>query len=322
MATSGLPLGVNISLDPRQAGADCALAASLGAKWVRTSQEFTWDNERWMPRLQAFRTAASNHGLLLWQTCQGVPARFSLSGRAGHCVTTSQSGLDWWGNQCAAAAKIADATSLGNENNGYGSDDVLPNAPALADMCLAAVEHRNKLAAGRVLCTPELCPAGGGLHDKYVEPLLFFRAMIGHAPTLLDATKLWIGWHGYCDARWPAGTKADWNQAWRLRALDAYLDSIGHAGKLICSPEFGAATGPSSWSAHVTPAVQAQRFDDYWAEFTNQIAAGVKHGPMIWYSLRDYTPTSSNDWPAYCGLVDIHGRAKPVAARFRAAVAP
>lgn len=323
-----MALGVNITLssDPRVIEADCVLAKALGATWVRTSQEYTWDNEHWQPRLQQHADIAHAHGLLLWQTAQGMPSRFAKSGKTGHYVTTSQAGLDWWGVQCAVAAAIADACGLGNENNGYGSNDVHPEPQALADMCLSAVEHRDKDAPGRRLCTPEFCPAGGtrigqdGKWDTYIEPLLFFQTMIEHAPTLLDASKLWIGWHGYCDVRYAISTPQVWNQAWRMRALNAYLVSIGHPGKTICSPEFGGATGPANWAQRVTPDRQAAAFDEYWAEFKSQVAAGVRHGPMILYYVRDYKPNPAYpDWPAYCGLVDINGRSKPIAARFKAA---
>lgn len=331
LAKGGLPLGVNITLsnDPKQVEADCALAASFKAKWVRTSQEFTWDNEQWMKRLQVFRAACDHHGLLLWQTCQGVPARFSDTGKAGHYVTTTQAGQDWFGESVAEAASVADATGMGNENNGFGSQDVHPMPEALADMCASVIEQRDKLSPDRQLCTPELCPAGGenmgqdhGKWDTYIEPLLFFKAMVKHNPKMIRGRKLWIGWHGYTDNRFPADDPQLWNQWWRIRELHSTLVSLKVPNKSICSPEFGCATGPSNWYQVVTPARQAVAFDEYIAEWKSQLAVGVKRGPAIWYALRDHTPNPNIvDWPAYCGLVDIHGNKKPVADRFMAAAA-
>lgn len=296
-----MELGVNISIDPNQAAADVVLAASIGAKWVRTSQEQTWGTSR----LTIFRQVCDDHGIKLWNTNQSV----------NHKIVTSQSDLDAWGESCAAYAAIADCTGIGNEDNGFGSNDIHPDPVARAEMTLAAIEWRDKLSPGRQLCTPELCPAGGtDPTDTYIEPLLYFQTYIHAQPSILKAKKLWIGWHPYCDARYPANTAQTWNTAYRMRALRQYLDSLGSVGnKKICGTEFGAATGPLSFAQKVDPNTQAQRFDDYISEFRSQAKMGSKMGPFMWYQLRDTTP---NDWTTYCGLFDIHGQAKPIAARF------
>lgn len=299
-----MELGVNITNDLNQAGNDIMLAASLGAQWVRTSQEQQWGTPA--DRLAPYRAACDDYGIKLWNTCQSTD----------HKVMTDQASLDAWGQNVAEYAAIADATGTGNEDNGFGSNDQIPNAPARAEMMLAAIEARDKYAKHRVLCTPELCPASGSLSSTYVEPLLFFSTMIQSQPTILDAKNLWIGWHGYCDGRYPPGTPATWNQCYRMRALDSYLKSLGQH-KIICSTEWGTQTGPVTWAQVVTPEVQATRFDQTIIEFKSQQKAGVKHGPMIWYNIRDVSP--SNDWPNCAGLVDIHGVPKPVATRFTVA---
>lgn len=298
-----MELGFNITNEPTKCAADIALAASLGATWVRTSQEQSWGAPS--TRLGPYRKACDDHGLKLWNTDQSN----------GHKVVTAQKDLDAWGNNVAEYAAIADCTGMGNEDNGYGSNDKIPNPKARAQMALAAIEWRDKLSPGRKLATPELCPAAGNLNSTYIEPLLFFTNFINADPTILDAKALWIGWHGYCDGRYPASTNATWNTCHRMRDLDVFLKSKGKH-KIICSTEWGAQTGPSSWAQKVTPQVQAQRFNDYIQEYKSQEATGIKHGPMIWYQLRD---TSPSDWTTFAGMVDIHGNPKPVAAQFTAA---
>lgn len=301
-------LGVNITLDPKRAAVDCALAKSLGAHWVRTSQEPPWGSVD--DRLGPFRKACDDNGLLLMQVIQP----------AGHRQPRTQADLDAWGEVGAENAVMADAMSGGNEVNGYGSNE-LPDPAAAATAFLAVVEARDKLARGRRLMTPSMCPASGPIGSGYVEPLLFLEKMFAAQPALLQSAKTWIDWHGYCDGRYDPSTAETWNMCWRTRALAADLVTLGSRDLHISWSEFGTATGPSGFSARVSEAVQALRLQQQLNEARSQRKAGVEFGPLIVYRLRDSTPADLSDWPSQAGLVRVDGSTKPAGQVFQSLAA-
>lgn len=295
-------LGANISNDPTQADADCALLASLGGAVVRTSQEQSGPGPA--AQLGPYRAACNLQGLELFQTCQPI----------GHVVPRTQAGLDAYGEYVAECAAIADRTSTGNEVNGYGSNET-PNPHGQAEMMLAAIEAVAKLAPGRKLATPSMCPAAGALGSSYVDPLVFFDAMVAAEPKILRAG-IEVDWHGYGSFTQPPGTPATWNTCYRTRALHADLFKLRHPRMRICWSEFGE---PSGGTPGVSVAQQAEYFDLYIAEAASQRAAGVLLGELIWYQLRDQARPVPGNWTNFAGLVDTGGRPKPVAARFTAA---
>lgn len=303
-------LGTNIASDPRSAPADCGLAQILGAKWIRVSIEQS--NPNAIADLTAIVAAAHAHGLLVLQTCQPI----------GHVQPKTQLQIDTYSTFVAACSTIADATGRDNENNGYGSNET-PDPKTSADSMISVIETRDKHARGRLLVTDELCPAAGEVGSSYVEPLTFFKAMIAAQPKILQAPHLWLGWHGYCDFRYHADEEPyTWDTCWMQRELDTFVRSVNNgSGRPIVSSEFGASTAPAAFAQCVSPAAQADDFDAYMRERRSQHKAGVAHGaaPWIWYTLRDRTPANSSDWPAGCGLVDLHGESKPIASRFSAA---
>lgn len=293
-------LGANISLTPSSAAADCAVLAGLGGVVVRTSQEQGWGSVA--SRLGPYRKACDDHGLELFQTCQP----------AGHVVPKTQAGLDAWGDFVAECASIADRTSGGNEVNGYGSNET-PNPAGQAEMFVAALEAVERAGLRVRMATPSLCPASGKLGASYVEPLLFFDAMVAAQPSMLRHG-VEVDWHGYAAFDRPPGTPATWNTCWRTRALHKDLVVLGHAATRITWSEFGQ---PSGNYAGCTPGKQALVFDQYLVEAGLQtVQDGVRHAELIWYQLRDRTGA---EWTDRCGLVDVHGANKPVATRFAAA---
>lgn len=303
------PLGVNITLDPSLAEADCALAASLGAKWVRTSQEQDWGSAA--SRLGPFRTACDAHGLKLWNTCQPT----------GHLSVTHPRKVAAFAAYVVGCTAYCDATGTGNESNGFGvAASQAPNPYAYAKMLKACIALRDTDAPGKVLITPELCPGSGTLPARkgdYVEPLTYLKAMEAAVPGLLSAEKLWIGWHPYCDPHYDSGTPQAWNTCYRERALSAWVETaVGHTRR-IAGGEFGTPTGPPGDPKAVDQATQALRFDQYIAEFDDQEAEGVHHAPHLWYALRDKAhPTS---WADACGLVTSDGTPKTIASHFASA---
>lgn len=292
-------LGANISNDPAQAAADCALLASLGGVVVRTSQEQSGAGPA--AQLGPYRKACDDHGLELFQTCQPV----------GHVVPKTQAGLDAFGMNVAESASIADRTSSGNEVNGFGSDEI-PNPKGQSEMMLAAIEATAKYAPGRRLATPSMCPAAGALGSAYVDPLIFFDAMVAAEPKILHGG-IEVDWHGYSSFTQPPGTPATWNTCYRTRALHTDLVKLGHPKMKISWSEFAE---PSGGTAGVSPTQQSEYFDLYLAEAASQRAAGVVLGELIWYQLRDQARPVPGNWTNFAGLVDTGGRPKPVAARF------
>lgn len=292
-------LGANVSNSPGSAAADCALLASLGGIVARTSQEQGWGTVQ--ARLGPYRKACDDHGLELFQTCQP----------AGHIVPKTQAGMDAWGEFVAECASVADRTSGGNEVNGFGSNET-PDPAGQAEMFLAAIEAVAKAGIKRRVALPSMCPASGKLGASYVEPLLFFDAMIAAEPSILRAG-VEADWHGYGSFTQPPGTVASWNTCWRTRALDADLAVLGHPKTKICWSEFGE---PSGNYAGTSATMQAQYFDLYLAEAAAQQQIGVALNELIWYQLRN---TAATDWTGKAGLVDMAGQPMPVAARFSAA---
>lgn len=300
-------LGFNISNSRANAASDCALAASLGATGVRVSQEEGWGSPADL--LGPYRKACDDHGLWLMQCCQPI----------GHVQPRTQKRLDEYGAFTAESSTIADYTSADNEWNGYGSNET-PDPVACAQTMLACLGWRDSHAPGRMLMTGSICPASGPLGARYVEPLLFVTTMFDAEPSILDARHLLHDWHGYCDSRYPATTRATWNTADRTGALQAQLKKRHHGREKVSWSEFGSATGPPGWVQRVDEPTQALRFDQYIEEMVALEGRGVRFGPSAWYQLRDRKPQSSTDWPACCGMVRLDGSLKPVAARFTAAV--
>lgn len=302
-------LGVNIANSASQAGADCALAASLGASWVRVSIEQS--NGHAIADLTAIAKAAHDHGLKLFQTCQPI----------GHVQPRTQLAIDTYATHVAAASTIADATGRDNESNGYGSNET-PDPVACAVSMLACIEARDAAAHGRdgrILVTDELEPASGAVGERTVAPITFLSAYLKAEPAIARVRKVWIGWHGYGGFGHPAGEVADWNTCYRARDAQALLRNVYGVNPTLASTEFGSPTGPPGFAQARTPAQQAGDVDSYRAEWLSQRKArAVRHGPWIWYCLRDRTPSDSKDWPAAAGLVDVHGNPKPAAARFTA----
>lgn len=310
-----LEYGVNISptSDTATIQRDVADAAALGAGWVRTSIE--QPNRNAQAVLTTCRAACDAHGMKLWNTCQPT----------NHLQPVTQAELDAYGGFTAMSASICDATGTDNEINGYGQNPQRPPDPAVAAVAvLAQIQWRDKLAPGRILVTPEMCPGSGALPPKtgeYVEPLLFITQMFDHEPQILRSKHLWCGWHGYCDFRYAAWSdKANfpWNTCRRQRALQIELKARGKTHMVIADGEYGAATGPAGFYQTISAVDQAQRVRDYDTERRLQVALGIHSGPWIWYCIRDRTPQGPSDWAAFCGLYDIHGNKKPAADAFAA----
>lgn len=299
-------LGVNISNDPAQASTDCALAQSLGAKWIRVSIEQS--NSHAIADLTTIAAAATDHGLLVFQTCQPI----------GHVQPKTQQQQDAYASHVVECASLVRACGRDNETNGYGSNEI-PNAAACAASMVACIEARNRSLPHGILVTDELCPGSKPLGQYYTEPLTFFDAMVKSQPTILHAAHLWIGWHGYGGFGHDPGEVAAWNTCYKQRALDQYIVGKVGAHMIIASSEFGQPTAPPTYPGVVDPTGQAKIFDQYMREMRSQRLAGVHHGPWIWYRLRDSTPVKASDWPAGCGLIDVHGQQKPAALRFTAA---
>lgn len=298
-----MKLGVNITLTPANAAADVAAAAALGAKVVRTSQEQGWGEISTL--LGPYRKACDDHGIQLFETVQAK----------GHVQPRSQRDLDAYGQLCAEAAAIADWTSTGNEINGFGSNE-LPDPKAAAACWTACVEARDKLAPHRWLYTPSMEPGGEPIGKTPVEPLTFLQAMLIRAQPTLSRPHIGVDWHGYDDGRHDPAGHDFWNQCWRTRAVQAWLASVGEPELPIAWSEWGTATGPSGNVQAISPAMQVQRFTEQLHEAHQQTKAGVHHGPVIWYQLRDRTPSNDRDWTACCGLLDVHGARNPVGTAF------
>lgn len=299
-------LGVNITLDPNRAAVDCAAAAKLGAKVVRTSQEQGWGSVD--ARLGPFRKACDDNGLELMQCAQ----------TAGHVQPTSQHDLDAYGEFVAECAEMADQTSSGNEINGFGSRE-RPDPRKAAVTTAAVIDARDRLAPKRVLLMPSMCPASGPIGSTYVEPLVFLSAMVAAEPRIARAMR--VDWHGYCDGRYDPSTRQTWNQCWRTRAVQQWLATIGSPHRRIIWSEWGTATGPAGWPQRISTATQVLRFNQQIAEAHSQVDAGVHLTDLVWYCLRDRNAVGPDDWPAFAGLLDIRGNEKPVAGAFRAAAA-
>lgn len=301
-------LGVNITLDPKLAARDCAAVAKIAGPgtWVRTSQEPPWGSVT--ARLGPFRKACDDNGLKLMQCAQTI----------GHKQPRHQADLDDYAEFVAECAAMADATSGGNEINGFGSNET-PDPVAAAATFVAVVETRDRLAPRRQLMTPSMCPAGGPIGSSYVEPLLFFSKMVEAERSILAAKKLWLDWHGYCDGRYNPNYVATWNTVHRTRDLHAYVAGLGFPDLHVSWSEMGTQTGPPGWAQRVDEATQALRFNQQLLEARAQRKAGGKFAPLVWYTIRDSQPNGPTDWPACAGLLRLDGSERPVAAAFRTA---
>lgn len=302
-------LGVNVGLAARNAEADCALAAKMGFRWVRTSQEMHWTADRSITNLRTFATAARNQGLRLIQCCQGMPANLARGSRAGHYGPKNDSAAREWGEWFAQCAEIVvttnGVTSCLNEPDGYGWDTT-PSAADCATLHAAALEARDDLVPTAIFATGEMAPGSNP------EPLAFLKQIVAFAPTVLDHERCIIGWHNYTDPRYPADFNALWNTNHRMRDVHDWLVDQGHPKMKIMGGEWAIANGPagnprSLSTGKVADYVRTQ----YLPSFERMKADGVKFGPLVWYCLRD-GPASSN-WADWCGLVDSQGNPKPVA---------
>jgi len=296
-------LGSNISNTPSKAEADVALLASIGGRVARISQEQGWGSPSTL--IGPYQRACAAHNVVLFQCCQAI----------GHVVPKDQAGMDAFGSYCAESSIAAGPkgrTSSGNEVNGFGSNQT-PDPHGQATMLLAAAEAIAKANPGARIATPSLCPASGKLGSSYVEPLLFFDAMIAAEPSILAIPNLEIDWHGYGPFGLPVNTEPfTWNTAYRTLALDDDLAKMGHANMKITWSEHGEPVGNGGKDA----AFQAQQFDNYLALLSSPAFAHVNMHELVWYTLRD---DGSSGWPGTCGLFDIHGAAKPIVAHFTAA---
>lgn len=306
-------LGVNITLDPAEAAADCALAASFGFKWVRTSQEMQWgggtDGAYALGALATFAAACTANGLKLLQCCQGMPASFARGGVGGHYGPKDQASADKWGAWFAQCALITNstggATSCLNEPDGFGWGTT-PSVTDCAILHTAALEARDRDAPGTVFVTGEMAPGSSP------EPLKFLKQIAAAAPSILTDEKVWFGWHPYVDPRYDADYNAVWNTCHRMRGLHAWKRK-----KKIMAGEWSVANGPPGNPRALTPeGVAAYVAFNYLPTFDRMEADGLRFGPLLWYSLRDAPAPSS--WADYCGVVDVAGVAKPVAAVFSA----
>lgn len=312
-------LGVNVTLssDPTKVEADYALAASLGFKWVRTSQEMQWGDGTGMYALAALRThvnAAIRHGLRLIQCCQGMPRTMARGGIAGHYGPKDAASATRWGDwvgECCAIVEAADGiVSITNEPDNFGWDTT-PSASDVAMLHVAAIEGRNRRAPNAILSTAEMAPGSNP------EPLAFLTAIAKSALHLFDAQRLVVGWHNYLDPRYPADYDAVWNMNHRMRDVHAALVYIGHPKMKIMGGEWGVANGPPGNVRSLSPQGVADYVrDQYIPSFERMIADGVPLGPLLWYTLRD-GPQPSTEQANYCGIVDAYGNEKPVAAVFR-----
>ena len=300
-----IPLEPGVNIDANNSGPDCQVAAALGAKWVRVSLE----QGASAAHLQEVKTAATNNGLLLMNTCQPT----------GHVAPSTSAGMTAWGDYVGQFSTVCDLTGTGNEPANFGGKFT---PQQYAQMMLAAIAGRDKAGGGRLL-TPEMAP---GYDDPakniYTEPVGWICRMFDAEPTILKAKKLWAGWHGYCDGRWNPNTAALWNTCYQQRTLQVQLKKRGAGGKKIVNGEMGVATGPSDWVQKVSASDQALRLQQWLEECHNQESVGVVHGPWFWFQLRDRAPMS--DWTLCSGLIDIHGAVKPSGEMFKtlAAAAP
>lgn len=289
-----MPLGINLTGTPAAISADCAVVASLGAKWVRVSLEQSWTSHQSLDSLQLVVNAAHDHGLKVLQCCQGLLANQSATGHAGHFPAKNTTAAAAFGQWCAQCAAMADMVEVGNEWNGFGWDGK-PDPHAAADLTIAALEADQT----QNMVTGGMMPGTG-----VSEPLGFLQQMVGAQPLILSLTQ-GIGWHPYCFPQNPK-TPESWNTCYKMRALHAWLQQLGHQGLKIWATEYGQPDG----SGYALLNVAAIHLQQYFFEFDSQAAAGVRFGPSFLYTFRDRA-FAPGDWSANCGLVDLVGAMKP-----------
>lgn len=306
-------LGVNIRVNSKYADADCALAASLGFQYVRTSQEMTF-YQQGLPSLQMVCDAAVKHGLKVIQCCQGMPANLAKGGRAGHFGAKDLASATAWGVWFAQCAQIVDPTggacSCTNEPDGFGWDTT-PNAGDLALLHKCALEARDTFAPGTTFITGEMCPSSNP------DPLTFLEAVVSLCPTIMTDDHVWIGWHPYTDPRYPADYDAPWNMVHKMRAIQAYCATFSKPNKKIMAGEWGLADNPKSWPQRLAPAALATYVENqYLPAFDGEASDGVHFACLDWFTLRDGSE-GDGSYADHCGLYKTNGKPKPVASVLR-----
>lgn len=321
--TKKVELGVNITLssDPTKIEADMALAASLGFRWVRTSQEMHWAPDGRISVLGVYAETANAYGLRLIQCCQGMPASLARGGLNGHYGAKDARSAAIWGEWFAHCASMVQttggATSCLNEPDNFGWD-ATPSASDCAILHAAALEARDRLAPHTTFVTAEMAPGNAP------DPLEFLKAIVTIAPQILTDDHVWIGWHPYTDPRWTANYAATWNACYRMREVDLWVKTrpvLGAVRKKIMGGEWAIANGPPGNVRALSPVGVAYVRDSYLPAFDAMAADGLRLGPLLWYTLRDRVPPAdkrADSWANYCGVVDVAGKPKPVAAVLRA----
>lgn len=319
-------LGANTTLsgEQRYIERDLDLLVALGFRWARTSQEMHWGGGSTgayaLGVLERYVDACKVRGLRLVQCCQGMPAAFARGGIAGHYAAKDAASARKWGawvGECAALVdEVNGATTIGNEWNGYGwglNGSPKPNIADAATLHVAAVQGRNDKAPTAILGTCEMMPGDSP------DPLLFLQSIVG---SLLSQPRMTIGWHPYVDPRWPADEPERWNACYRMVEVDAWLEAQGHPRMKIIGGEWGIANGPAGNPRALSPMQTATYVaHSYLPTFDNMQAAGVRLTAMCWYALRDFKPPidpRADSWANYCGIVDLRGNRKPVAAVLQA----
>ena len=293
---------------------DADLAADLdamkaaGATWVRV--DFDWPSIQprsstrwnWAPTDRVVN-AARARGLQVLAMPAYTPAWARASGTNGKYPPTNP---DHYAAFVRAA--VNRYKSLGvkhweiwNEPNSYKFWAPKPSVVAYTTLLKKAATAIRSADASAVVITAGLSPASDAADGTMVAPATFLRGIYDNGgQSSFDA----VGHHPYSFPYEPM-TAASWNAFYQTLDLSSLMQSKGDGAKKIWATEVGFPTGTVSGRSvdEATQATRVRQLTSAWFDWSF-------HGPMFWFSLRDFS-TNQADHAHMFGLLRYDFSQKP-----------
>jgi cellulase (glycosyl hydrolase family 5) len=294
---------------------DLDAVASTGAKWLRL--DFDWKSIqsqgptywRWDYQDRVVNAARARGLQVLAVPTYSPPwARQASCSSSMYCPPANPASYATFVHALAAryAPLGVHAYEIWNEPNWAPWWIGAPNAPAYVAVLKAAYPAIHSADPDATVITGGLAPHGdlNANPTDPISPVNFLKAMYAAgAQGSFDA----FGLHPYPPLPSdPLSGKIGWNALLQTSMEHDIMAAHGDGAKKIWGTEYGAPTGSSDPKV-VSESAQAQ----YVATGLNYWASLSYTGPLFVDTIRDWSPSASNDWSAYMGLLHVDFSPKP-----------
>ncbi|MGZ6954645.1 MAG: beta-xylosidase [Acidimicrobiia bacterium] len=332
-ARAGISAGPDILWETSATrNADLDAIAASGATWINLDVDWKSiqgdgpTSYRWDRGLDtAVRDIAAHHlsiiGTIAYSPSWARGADCPASETTGHCYPADPTAYATFAGKAAQryGSQSTDPTyrdtittwQIWNEPNHQEFAQPKPDLDKYTAMLKGAYTRIKAADPRAYVITGGTAPAPNEPDGTEYTPETWLRGLYARgAQGYFDA----VGHHPYMFPVNPLEAHS-WNAFTQTGVLHDVMAANGDGSKTVWGTEMGAPTGTDTTEPHVlTESQQAQWVHDYYYGWNTTFRSFT--GPMIWMSIRDFSPDLSNKWDNL-GLLRNDGSPKPAYGEFQ-----